>query len=169
MTLWTAACQASLYFTISLSLLRFGSTELVMPSNHLILCCLLFPLPSILPSIQVFSSESAVRIRWPKYWGFSFSIDSSREYSGSASFRLDWFVNLLAVQGTLKNLVHHNSKASALWHSAFFMAQLSLLYMTTRKTIALTLWTFIGKMMSLLLNMLPRFVVAFLPRSLTVF
>ena len=136
-----------------------------MPSNHLILCCPLLLLPSIFPSIRVFSSESALHIRWPKYWSFSFSITPSNEYSGLISFRIDWF-DLLAVQGTLKSfLQHHSSKASILWCSAFFMVQLSYPYVTTGKTTALTTWTFVGKVMSLLFNMLSRFVIAFLPRS----
>ena len=136
-----------------------------MPSNHLILCRpLLFP-PSIFPSIRVFSRESVLHIRWPKYWSFSFSIRPSNEYSGLISFRIDRFY-LLAVQGTLKSLLqHHSSKASVLWRSAFFMVQLSHLHMTTGKTIALTRRTFVGKVMSLLFNMLSRLVIAFLPRS----
>ena len=136
-----------------------------MPSNHLILCHPLLLLPSIFPSIRVFSSESVLLIRWPKHWSFSFSISPSNEYSGLISFRIDWF-ELLAVQGTLKSLLqHHNSKASILWHSAFFIVQLSHPYMTTGKTIALTRWTFVGKVMSLLSNMLSMFVIDFLPRS----
>ena len=133
-----------------------------MPSNHLILCHLLL-LPSIFPSIKVFSNESVLRIRWPKYW--SFSINPYNEYSGLISFRIDGF-DLLAVQGTLKSLLqHHSSKASILQHSAFFIVQLSYPYMTTGKTIALTRWTFVGKVMSPLFNMLSRLVRAFLPRS----
>ena len=136
-----------------------------MLSNHLILCHPLILLPSIPPSIRVFSKESALHIRWPKYWNFSFSISLSSEYSGLISFRIDWS-DLLAVQGTLKSLLqHHNSKASVLQCSAFFIVQFSHPYMTTGKTIVLTIWTFVGKMMSLLLNMLSRFVIAFLPRS----
>ena len=136
-----------------------------MPSNHLILCCPLLHLPSIFPSIRVFSNESALRIRWPKYWSFSFSISPYNEHSGLISFRMDW-LDLLAVQGTLKSLLqHHSSKASILRCSAFFILQLSCPYMTTRKTIALTRWTFVGKVMSLLYNMLSRLVNAFLPRS----
>ena len=124
-TSWTAVCQASLSFTISQSLLRFMSIEMVTLSNHLILCCLLLLLPSVFPSIKVFSNESALRIRWPKYWCFSFSINLSNEYSGLSSFRIDW-LDLRAVQGTLKSLLqHHSSKASILQHSAFFMVQLS--------------------------------------------
>ena len=139
--------------------------ELVMPSNHLIICCPLLLLPSIFPGIRVFSNESVLRIRWPKYWSFSFSFNPSNEYSGLISFRIEWF-HLLAVQGTLKSLFqHHSSKASILLCSAFFMVQLSHPYMTTRKTIALTLGTFVGKVMSLLFNTLSRLVIVFLPRS----
>ena len=164
-TPWTAARQASLSITNSWSLLKLMSIELVMPSNHLILCHPLFLLPSIFPSIRVFSSESVLRIRWPKYWSFSFSISPCNEYSGLISFRIDWF-DLLAVQGTLKSLLqHHSSKASILWCSAFFRVQLSRAYMTTGKTIALTRWTFVSKVMSLLFNMLSRLAIAFLPRS----
>ena len=135
-----------------------------MPSNHLILCHPLL-LPSIFPSIRGFSNESALCIRWSKYWSFSFSISTSNEYSGLISFRMDW-LDLLAVQGTLKSLLqHHSSKASILWCSAFFMVQLSHPYMTTGKTIALTRRTFVGKVMSLLLNMPSRLVITFLPRS----
>ena len=141
------------------------SMELVMPSNHLILCHPLLLLSSLVPSIRVFSSESVLPIRWTKYWSFSFSISPSNEYSGLISFRTGWF-DLCAVQGTLKSLLqHHSSKASVLQWSAFFMVQLSHPYMTTGKIIALTSWTFAGKVMSLLLNMLSRFVIAFLPRS----
>ena len=136
-----------------------------MPSNHLILCRPLVILPSIFPSISVFSNESALRIRWPKYWSFSFSIISSKEHPGLISFRMDC-LDLLAVQGTLKSLLqHHSSKASILQCSAFFTVQYSHPYMTTGKTIALTRWTFVGKVMSLLLNMLSRLVITFLPRS----
>ena len=136
-----------------------------MPSNHLILCHPLLRLPSIFPSIRVFSNESALHIRWPKYWSFSFSISPSNEHPGLFSFRMDW-LDLLAVQGTLKSLFqHHSSKASILRHSAFFTVQLSHPYMTTEKTIALTRWTFVGKVMSLLINMLSRLVITFLPRS----
>ena len=136
-----------------------------MPSNHLILCRPLFLLPPVPPSIRVFSNESVFRIRWPKYWRFSFSISPSNEYSGLISFRMDW-LDLLAVQGTLKSLLqHHSSKASILQHSAFFMVQLSHPYMTTRKTIALTRWNFVGKVISLLFNMLSRLFIPFLPRS----
>ena len=141
------------------------SIESVMPSNHLILCCPLLLWPSIFPSIRVFSNESVLHIRWPKDWSFSFSISPFNEYSGLISFRIDWF-DLLGVQGTLKSLLqHHSSKASILQCSAFFMVQLSHPYMTTGKTIALTRWTFFGKVMSLLLNMLSRLVITFLPRS----
>ena len=136
-----------------------------MPSNHLILCGPLLLLPSIFPNIRAFSNESALRIRWPKYWGFSFSISPSNEQSGLISFRIDW-LDLLAVQGTLKNLLqHHSSKASILQRSAFFIVQLSHPYVTTGKTIVLTRWTFVGKVMSLLFNMLSRLVITFLPRS----
>ena len=136
-----------------------------MPSNYLILCRPLLLQPSIFPSIRVFSSESVLRIRWPKYWNFSFSISPSNEYSGLISFRIDW-LNLLAVQGTLKSLFqHYSSKASILWCSAFFIIQLSNTYMTSGKTKALTRQTFVGKIMSLLFNMLSRFVIVFLPRS----
>ena len=146
-------------------LLRFMSTESVMLSNHLILCRPLLLLPSIFSSNRVLLNESALRIRRPKYRSFSFSISPSNECSGLISFRMDW-LDLLAVQGTLKSLLqHHSSKASVLQCSAFFMVQLSHPYMTNGKTIALTIWTFVGKVMSLLFNMLSRFVIAFLPRS----
>ena len=149
-TPWTAARQASLSITNSLSSPKPMSIELVMPSNHLILCCPLLLLPSIFPSIRVFSNESALRIRWPKYWSFSFSISPSNEYSGLISFRMDW-LDLLAVQGTLKSLLQqHSSKASILQCSAFFIVQLSHPYMATGKTIALTRQTFVDKVMSLL-------------------
>ena len=164
MTRWTAAGQASLSITNSRSLLKLMSTTSVMLRNHLILCRPLLLLPSIFPSIKVFSSESVLCIRWPKYWSFSFSINPSNEYSGLISFRMDW-LDLLAVQETLKSLQHHSSKASILQHSAFFIVQLSHPYMTTRKTIALTRWTFVGKVMSLLFNMLSSLVITFLPRS----
>ena len=141
------------------------SIESVMPSNHLILCHPLLLLPLIFTSIRVFSTESVLHIRWPKYWSFSFSISPSNEYSGLISFRMDW-MDLLAVQGTLKSLLqHHSSKASILQHSAFFMFQISYPYMTTEKTIVLTMWTLVGKVMSLLFNMLSRLVIAFLPRN----
>ena len=140
------------------------SIELVMPSSLFILCCPLLLPPSIFPSIRVFYSESVLHIRWPKYWGFSFSTSPFNKYSEFISFRVDWFD--LAVQGTLKSLLqHHNLKASILQHSAFFMVKLSHPYMTTGKTVALTIWTFAGKAISLLFNTLPRFVIAFLPRS----
>ena len=162
---WTEAGQASLSLTISWSLLKLMSIESVMPSNHLILCHPLLLLPSIFPSIRVFPSESVLCIRWPKYWSFSFSISPFNEYSGLISFRTDW-LDLLEVQGTLKNLLqHHSSKASVLWCSAFFIVQLSHPYMTTGKTIALTRQTFVGKVMSLLFNMLSRLVITFLPKS----
>ena len=164
-TPWTAACRSSLSFTISWSLLKLMSVESVMPSNHLVLCHPLLLLPLIFPSIRVFSNESAVRIRWSKRWSLSLSISPSNEYSGLISFRIDWF-DLFAIQRTLKSLLqHHSSEASILWHSAFFMVQLSRPYMTTGKTIALTIQTFIGKVMSLLFDMLSRFVIAFLPRG----
>ena len=137
----------------------------VMPSNHLILCRPLLLLPLIFPRIRVFSNESALRIRWPKYWSFSFNISPSNEHPGLISPRMDW-LDLLAVQGTLKSLLqHHSSKASILLHSAFFIVQLSHPYMTTRKTIDLTRWPFVGKVMSLLFNMLSRLVISFLPRT----
>ena len=141
------------------------SIKSVMSSNHLILCCPLLFQPSIFPSIRVFSSESVLHIRWPKCGSFSFNISPSNEYSGLISFRIDW-LDLLAVQGTLKSLLqHHSSKASIFWRSAFFIVQLSHPYMTTAKTIALTRWTFVGKVMSLRFNMLSRLVITFLPRS----
>ena len=163
-TPWTAACQASLSITNSQSLLKLMSITSVMPSNHLILCHPLLLLPSIFSSTRVFSNESVLRIRWPRYWSFSFSISPTNEYSGLISFRMGW-LDLLAVQGTLKSLFqHHSSKTSILRCSAFFMLQLSHTYMTTGKTIALTRWIFVGKVMSLLFNMLSRLVIAFLPR-----
>ena len=166
-TPWTAARQASLSITNSWSLHKFTSIESVMPSNQLIRCCPLLPL-SIFPSIRVFSNESVPHIRWPTYWSFCFSISPSNEYSGLISFRMDW-LDLLAVQGTLKSLPQHqSSKASILRHSAFFTVQLSHPYMTTGKTIALTRWTFVGKIMSLLFNMLSRLVMTFLPKSSSV-
>src|SRR5574338_271699 len=144
---------------------RLTSIESVMPSSHLILRRPLLLLPPIPPSIRVFSNESPLCMRWPKYWSFSFSIIPSKEHPGLISFRMDW-LDLLAVQGTLKSLLqHHSSKASILQHSAFFTVQFSYPYMTTGKTIALTRWTFVGKVMSLLLNMLSRLVITFLPRS----
>ena len=162
---WTAAHQASLSITNFYSLLKLMSIESVMPSNHLIFCYPLLFLPSIFPSIRVFSNESVLCIKWPKYWSFRFSISPSNEYSGLISFRMDW-LDLLAVQGTLNSLLqHHSSKASILQCSAFFMVQLSHPYMTTGKTIALTRWTFFDKVMSLFFNMLSRLVITFLPRS----
>ena len=159
MTPWTAVRQASLSITNSWSLLKLMSIESVMPSNHLILYCHLLLLPSIFPSIRVFSNESVLHVRWPKYWSFSFSISPSNEYSGLISCRMDW-LTLLAVQETLKSLLqHHSSKASILLCSAFFIVQLSHPYMTTGKTIAWTIWTFVDKVMSLLFNMLSRLVI----------
>ena len=165
MTPWTAARQASLSITNSRNLLKRMSIESVMPSNHLILFHPLLFLPSIFPSIRIFSNESVLPIRWPKHWSFSFSISPSNEYSGLISFRIDR-LDLLAVQGTLKSLLkHHTSKASILQCSPSFIVQLSHPYMTTGKTIALTRQNFVGKVMSLLFNMLPRLVITFLPRS----
>ena len=162
---WTAVCQASLSITNSQSLLKLMSIELVMPSKHLILCHPLLLLSSVFSNIRVFFNESALPIRWPKYWSFSFSISPFDEYSGLISFKMDW-LDLLAVQGTPKSLLQrHSSKASILRRSAFFIVQLSHPYMTTGKTIALTKWTFVGNVMSLLLNMLSRLVITFLPRS----
>ena len=164
-TPWNVARQASLSIINSQSLLRLMSIELVMPSNHFILCHPLLLPTSIFLSIRVFSNESVLRIRWPKYWSFSFSISPSNEYSGLISFRMDW-LDLLAVQETLKLLMqHHSSRASILQCSAFFIVQLSHPYMTTGKTIALTRRTFVGEVMSLLFNMLSRLVITFLPRS----
>ena len=155
-TPWTTACQASLSITNSRNSLKRMSIKLVMPSSHLILCHPLLLLPPIPPSIRVFSNESNLHMRWPKYWSFSFSISLSNEYPGLISFRMDW-LDLLAVQGTLKSLLqHHSSKASILQCSAFFTVQLSHPYMSTGKTIALTRWTFVGKVISLLFNMLSR-------------
>ena len=164
-TPWITARQASLSITISQSLLKLMSIESVMPSSHLILCCPLLLLPPVPPSIRVFSNESALHMRWPKCWSFNLSISPSNEHTGLISFRMDW-LGLLAVQGTLKSLPqHHSSKASIFWCSAFFTGQLSHPYMTTGKTIALTRQTFVGKVMSLLFNMLTRMVTTFLPRS----
>ena len=165
-SLWPHGLQhASLSITNSQSLLKLMSIESVTPSNHLILCHPLLLLPSIFPSIRVFSSEPILPIRWPKYWSFSFSISPSSGYSGLISIRMDW-LDLLAVQGTLKSLLqYHSSKASILWPLAFFIVQLSHPYMTNEKSITLTRWTFVGKVMSLLFNMLSRLVIAFLPRS----
>ena len=160
-TRWSTARQASLSITNSQRLLKLMSSESVMPSKHLIFCCPLLLLPSIFPSISVFSNESAL---WAKYWSFSFSLSPSSEHPGLISFRMDWFY-LLAVQETLKTLLHHSSKASILLCPAFFVVQLSYPYMTTGKTKALTRWTFVGKVMSLLFNMLSRLVKTFLLRS----
>ena len=151
--------------TNSQRLLKLMSIESVMPSNHFILCRPLLLPPSIFPRIRVFPNESVLHIRWPEYQSFSFKISPSNEYSGLFSFRIDW-LDLLAVQGTLKSLLqHHSSKASILWYSTFFIVQLSHPYMITGKTIALIRWTFVGKVMSLLFNMLSRLVITFLPRS----
>ena len=164
-TPWITARQASLSITNSQSLLKHMSIKLVMPSNHLTLCHPLLLLPPIPRSIRVFSNESTLCMRWPKYWSFSFSISSSNEHPGLISFRMDW-LDLLSVQETLKSLLqHHSSKASIFQCSAFFMVQLSHPYMTTGETTALTRWTFVGKVMTLLLNMLSRLVITFLPRS----
>ena len=164
-TSWTAAHQASLSITNSQSLPKLMSIELVMPSKHLILCHPLLLLPPIPPSMRDFSNELTLHMRWPKYWSFSLSISPSSEHPGLISFRMDW-LDLLAVQGTLNSLLqHHSSKASILLRSAFFIVQLSHPYMTTGKTIALTRWNFVGKVISLLLNMLSRLVITFLPRS----
>ena len=164
-TPWTTACQASLSITNSWSLPKPMPIKSVMPSNHLIFCHPPLLLPSIFPSIRVFSNESALRIRLPKYWSFSFNISPSNEHPGLISFRMDW-LDILAVQGTLKSLLqHHSSKASILQGSAFFIVQLSHPYMTTGKTIALTRWTFVGKVMCLLFNILSRLVITFFPRS----
>ena len=163
-TSWIAAHQASLSITNSQSLLKLMSIESVMPSNHIIPCRALLLLPSMFPRIRVFS-ESVLLIRWPNYWSFRFSSSPSNEYSGLISFRMDW-LDILAVQGTLKSLLqYHNSKASILLCSTFFIVQLSHPYMTTGKTTALTRWTFVGKVMSLLFNMLSRLVTAFLSSS----
>ena len=164
MTTWTAARQASLSIINSQSSLRLTSNESMMPSSHLILCRPLLR-PPVPPSIRVFSNESTLHVRWPKYWSFSFSIIPSKEHPGLISFRMDW-LDLLTIQGTLKSLLqHHSSKASILQHSAFFILQLSHPYMTTGKTIALTRQTFVGKVVSLLFNMLPRLIITFHPRS----
>ena len=164
-TPWTASRQSSLSITNSQSLLKFMAIKPVKPSNHLILCHPLLLLPSILPSIRVFSNESVLRIRWPKYWCFRFSISPSNEYSGLISFRMDW-LDLLAVEETLKSLLqHHGSKTSILWHSSFFIVQNLNLYMIPGKTIALMRWTFVGKIMSLLFTMLSILVIDSLPRS----
>ena len=163
-TPWTEARQASLSITNSWSLLKLMSIKLVMPSNHLILYRPLL-LPSVFPIIRILSSESVLHIRWPKFWSSSFNISPSNEYSRLICFRIDW-LDLLSVPVTLKSLLqHHSSKASILWHSAFFIVQLSHLYMTIGKTMALTRWTFVGKVMALLFNMLSRLVIVFLPRT----
>ena len=161
-TPWTAACQASLSITNLQRLLKLMSVESMMPSNHLIPCRPFLLPPSVFPSIKVFSNESVLPIRWPRYWSFSFNISLSNEYSKLISFRMDW-LDLLAVRGTLKSLQHHNSKASILQHSAFFIVQLSLPYVTTIHS--LTRQTFVDKVMSLLFNILSRLVITFLPRS----
>ena len=164
-TPWIAARQASLSITNCRSSLRLTSIESVMPSSHLILCLPLFLMPPIPPSIRVFPKGSTLRVRWSKYWSFSFNISPSKEYPGLISFRMDW-LDLLTVQGTLKSLPqHHSSKASIFRRSAFFTVQLSHPYMTKGKTIALTRRTFVGKVMSLLFNMLSRLIITFLPRS----
>ena len=164
-TLWTTALPASLSITNSWSLLKLMSLKSVMPSNHLILCCPLFFFPSIFPSIRVFSSESVLCIKWPKYWSVSYRISLSNEYSGLISFRIGWF-ELLAIQAALKSLLqNHSSKSSVLQCSAFFIVKHSHPYMTTEKTITLIRWTFVGKVMSLLFNMLSSLVITFLPRS----
>ena len=164
-TPWTAARQASLSITNSQSLLKLMFIESVMPSNHLILCCLLLLLPSNFPSTRVFSNELTLRIRCPKYWSFSFNISPSNEYTGLISFKMDWLA-LLAVQGTLKSLLqHHSLKASILRLSAFFTVQISHPYIIIGKTIVLTRRTFVGKVMSLLFNMLSRLFITLLPRS----
>ena len=165
MTPWITASQASVSITNSQSLLKPMSIKSVMPSNHIIFCCPLLLPPLIFPSIRVLSNESVLHIRWPKYWCFSFNISPSNEHSGPIMFRMDW-LDLLEVQGTLKSLLqHHSSKASIFWHSAFFIVQLSHPYMTTGKTIALTRWTFVGKVTSVLFNMLSRLVITFLKSS----
>ena len=162
---WTTALQDSLSISNSQSLPKLMSIESVMPSNHLILCSPLFLLPSIFSSIRVFSNESALHMRWPKYWSFSFNIGPSNEHQGLISFRMDW-LDLPAVQGTLKSLLqHHSAEASILWCLVFFIVQLSHPYMTTGKTIALSRWSFVGKVKSLLFNMLSRLVITFLSRS----
>ena len=164
-TPWTTVRQASLSITNSQNLPKLMSIESVMPSDYLILCRPLLLLPSIFPSTRVFSNESALCIRWPEYWSFSFNLSPSNEHRGLMSLRVDW-LDLIAVQGTLKSLLQNqSSKASILWHSAFFMVQLSHPYMTARKIIALTIWPFDGKVMSLPFNMLSRFLISFLPRS----
>ena len=166
---WTTSRQAALSITNLWSLLKLMYIESVMPSNHITLCCPLLLLPPIPPSIRVFSNESTLLMRWPKYWSFSFSISPSNENPGLMSFRMDW-LDLLAVQGTLESLLqYHSSKASILWHSAFVIVQLSHPYMTTRTSIALTRWAFVDKVMSLLCNMVSTLVKTFLPRSKRLF
>ena len=163
---WTVAHQAFLSSTVSWSLLKLMSIELVIPSNHLILYNSLLFLPSIFPSIRVFSSELSLYIRWPKYWSFSFRINPSNEYSAFVNFRVDW-ADLFPIQRTLEcHLQHHNSKTSILWHSAFFLVHLSHPYMTTGKTLALLIWNFVGKVMYLLFNTLSRLIIAFLPTTM---
>ena len=165
MTPWTAACQASLSISNAWSLLKVISIDSVMPSNLLILCHPLLLLPSIFPSIRLFSNDSALHFKWPKYWSFSFNISPSNEHSGLI-FRMDW-LDLLTVQGTLKSLLqHHSSKVSSPWCSAFFILQLSHTHMTTGKTMALRRWSCVRKVMSLLFNMLSRLVIAFFPRNI---
>ena len=167
-SLWTAASQASLSITNSQRLLKLMSIALVMPSNHLILCRPLLLLPSIIPSIRVFSNESVLHIKWPKYWSFSLSISPSNEYSGLISFRMDLlgWISLLSVQGTLKSLLqHHSSKASILWHSIFFTVQFSHPYITAGKKQSSDWKTFVGKVTALVFDMLSRLVITFLPRS----
>ena len=161
---WTTAHQPSLSISNARSLLKLMSIESVMPSNHLILCCPLLLLSSIFPSIRVFSNESSLYIRWPKYWSLSFNISPSNEYSGLIFFRMDW-LDLPAVQETLESLLQHHSSKASIWCSAFFIVQLWQPYMTTGKTIALTRWAFVGKVMSLPFNMLSRLVITFLPKS----
>ena len=164
-TPWTIAHQTYQPITNSWNSPKLMSIESVMPSNHLTLCHPLLLLPSISPSIRIFSNESALHMRWPRYWSFSFNISPSNEYPGLISFSMDW-LDLLAVQRTLKSLLqHHSSKASILWRSTLFIVQFSYPYMTTGKTIVLTRWTFVDKIMSLLFNMLSRLVITFLPRS----
>ena len=163
---WTAAHQASVSFTISQSLLKLMSSESVIPSSHLILCHSPLLLPSIFASIRVFSNESALCTRWPKFGSFSFSMSPSSEYSGLTSFKIDWWLIVLAAQGNFRSLLqHHSLKASILRCSAFFMVQFSHPYMTTGKTTAFIRWTFVGKVMSLLFNTLSKLVIAFLLRS----
>ena len=163
-TPWTTACQASLSINNSWSPLRHMSIESVMPSNHCILCLVLHLPPSIFPSIRIFANRSVVHVRWTKYWSLSFNITPSNEYSGLISFRIDWLV-LLSVQGTLKSLLQHHSSKASILHAQLSIVQFSHPYMTTGKTIALSKWAFVGKVMSLLFNMLSSLVITFLPRS----